>query len=372
MFLGLLFVSVLLLAYANGANDNFKATATIYGAEVLSFRKSLSLATLAQVCGSVASLLLAGKLVTVFGGKGLVPDSTVADPAFLLAVGTGAGLTVLIATRLAFPISTTHALIGGLVGAGLALSPTTFDVTALGSTYFFPLITAPVLALVVAAALYPPARRLRRALGLEETTCLCVGDVYQPVAVCEGGSMVLEHSGLELTVSEQSKCSRRYVGSVLGVPAQQLVDVAHGISSLALGFARGLNDTPKIVALLLAAHLGGLEPRISLLVVATAMALGGVLHSRRLGETLGKNITPMNHGQGLLANFVSSSLVIGASLLGSPVSTTHVSTGAIVGVGFTGKGVAKTLLGNIALAWFATLPVGALFAFTIAKAVKIL
>ena len=63
------------------------------------------------------------------------------------------------------------------------------------------------------------------------------------------------------------------------------------------------------------------------------MASGGVLHSRRVAETLGHRITSMTPGEGLLANAVSSGLVIGASLLGSPVSTTHVSTGAIFGIG---------------------------------------
>ena len=105
----------------------------------------------------------------------------------------------------------------------------------------------------------------------------------------------------------------------------------------------------------------------ALLIIAVAMAVGGLLHSRRLAETMGRRITTMNPGQGLMTNLVSSGLVIGASLIGAPVSTTHVSTGAIFGIGtWTGETDWK-LVGGIVAAWVATLPLGALCAYTIAQ-----
>jgi PiT family inorganic phosphate transporter len=115
----LLVLAALLLSYANGANDNFKAVATIYGSTTLGYRAALALATGAQVAGSIASVLLAGALLKAFGGTGLVPDATVADPRFLLAVGLGAAATVLLATRLGMPVSTTHVSTGAIFGIGL-------------------------------------------------------------------------------------------------------------------------------------------------------------------------------------------------------------------------------------------------------------
>lgn len=97
----LLFMASLALAYANGSNDNFKATATLYGSRRLDYHAALRLATAAQVSGSIASVILAGSLLRVFSGKGLVPDAVVGDPLFLVAVGAGAAATVLLATRLA-------------------------------------------------------------------------------------------------------------------------------------------------------------------------------------------------------------------------------------------------------------------------------
>ena len=164
----ILFLAALLLAYANGANDNFKATATVFGSNILGYRSSLLLASVAQLCGSASSLFLASALVRTFGGKGLVPDSVVADPAFILAVAIGGAFTVLIATRTGIPVSTTHALIGGLVGAGLALaSPGDFNAQALGQKYFLPLLLSPLMALGGAAVIYPPLSWLRRKLNLE-------------------------------------------------------------------------------------------------------------------------------------------------------------------------------------------------------------
>ncbi len=363
-----LLLCALLLAWANGSNDNFKATATLYGSNTLSYRQALSLATAAQLAGSVGSVLLASTLLKAFSGKGLVPAAVVGDPTFLLAVGAGAGATVLLATRAGIPISTTHALIGGLVGAGLTLAPGQLAWGALAGKYFLPLAVSPLLALVAAATLYPLMRSVRRTLGWHEQTCLCVGGIEQTVVALPGGTMALQRDGRPLTVGEAQSCERRYGGQVLGVRVQSLVDSAHTASGFALGFARGLNDTPKVLALLVAAGWSGVDPRVSLAVVAVAMAAGGLVMSRRVADTLGHRITTMNRGQGLVANVIGSTLVIGASLLGSPVSTTHVSTGAIFGIGMhTGRSDWR-VVGGIVGAWVLTLPVAALLAAAIAGA----
>ncbi len=359
MMLALLVVSALLLAYANGSNDNFKATATLFGSNTLDYRQALTLATTAQIAGSMASVLLATTLVKAFSGKGLVPPEVVGDPGFLVAVGVGSAATVLVATRLGIPVSTTHAMIGGLVGAAGWFAPAELAWGQLGAKYFVPLLVSPVLALVGAAALYPVARGLRRGMGITETTCLCVGPVPEPVRVGADGTMSMVSTGRVLTVDDAAACVRTYDGMVMGVSAARVVDGSHVLSGLSLGFARGLNDTPKVLALVVAAGWSGIDPRVSLAVVAGAMALGGVLHARRVAETLGHRITDMNRGQGLLANATASTLVIGASLLGSPVSTTHVSTGAIFGIGMHSGRADWRVAGGIVAAWVLTLPLAA-------------
>jgi PiT family inorganic phosphate transporter len=113
MILAILLLSVLALAYANGANDNFKGVATLFGSGTTNYHRALAWATITTLAGSLLALLLAHGLVDAFKGKGLVPDTVTVQPAFLLAVSLGAALTVLLATFIGMPISTTHSLTGG-------------------------------------------------------------------------------------------------------------------------------------------------------------------------------------------------------------------------------------------------------------------
>jgi PiT family inorganic phosphate transporter len=367
----ILVVTAVVLAYSNGANDNFKATATVYGAGALGYRRALVLATIAQISGSIASVFWATALIKAFGGKGLLPDAVVASPVFLAAVGLAAACTVLAATRFGLPVSTTHALFGGLVGAGLAFAPGEVAWSAMGTRFFLPLLISPILALILTAALYPVASFARRCLGVEADTCVCIED---GAALLEGdgrGSLAMRQRSPALAVTAGEECVERYSGTVWGVSAQQLAETVHMGSAFSLGFARGLNDTPKVLGILVAAQWSGMDNRTALILVACAMAVGGLLHSRRLAETMGKGITPMNPGQGLLANGVSSVLVIGASLMGSPVSTTHVSTGAIVGIGTrTGHGN-WALVSGIFVAWLAILPLAAFVAYAVSMGLGI-
>ena len=110
MILVLLFVATCFLAYSNGANDNFKGVASLYGCRAASYRTAITWATVTTFAGSIASIFFAQALLKKFSGKGLVPDSFVGSEAFLIAVALGAAVTVILATRLEFPISTTHAL----------------------------------------------------------------------------------------------------------------------------------------------------------------------------------------------------------------------------------------------------------------------
>ncbi|MDD1613097.1 MAG: inorganic phosphate transporter, partial [Methylococcaceae bacterium] len=114
----LLLLAVCFLAYSNGANDNFKGVASLFGSRTTGYRTAIGWATVSTFAGSVAAIFLAQSLLTTFSGKGLVPNSLVGSEYFLLAVAGGAGVTVILATLTGFPISTTHALAGALVGSG--------------------------------------------------------------------------------------------------------------------------------------------------------------------------------------------------------------------------------------------------------------
>src|SRR5713226_2067062 len=119
----LLLAGMLLLAFANGANDNFKGVATLWGGGT-SYGAVLLWATLSTFAGSVLAFSFSEGLVKVFNGSRFLGSAISADPIFLTAVALGGAVTVLLATLLGAPISTTHALAGSLVGAGLlAASP---------------------------------------------------------------------------------------------------------------------------------------------------------------------------------------------------------------------------------------------------------
>src|SRR5580765_8867064 len=114
-----LFLATCFLAYSNGANDNFKGVASLFGSRTCSYKTAISWATITTGAGSITAIFLAQTLLKKFSGKGLVPDAIVGSPHFLLAVAIGAALTVILATRFGFPISTTHSLIGAIIGSGL-------------------------------------------------------------------------------------------------------------------------------------------------------------------------------------------------------------------------------------------------------------
>ena len=99
-----LVVVTLFLAYANGANDNFKGVATLFGSRTTNYSRALWWATGTTLLGSCAAVLLPGGLVRAFSGKGLVPETLTNEPDFLLAVGLGAALTVMLATLTGWPI----------------------------------------------------------------------------------------------------------------------------------------------------------------------------------------------------------------------------------------------------------------------------
>jgi PiT family inorganic phosphate transporter len=361
MTLVLLFVATCFLAYSNGANDNFKGVASLFGSRTCGYRTAISWATITTFAGSIMSIFLAQMLLKKFSGKGIVPDQFTGSEYFLLAAAIGAGLTVIIATVTGFPISTTHALTGAIIGCGLVAVGSQVNFGALGKGFVLPLLVSPVLAMAVAGSLYVIFHGTRVALGLKKEWCVCIDEDERVIAMPQATSLLaLRAISLPsyLTVDEVENCRERYGGNFLGFTSQQVVDAAHFLSAGTVSFARGLNDTPKIVALLLLWK--ALDIRWDFAAVAVTMAIGGLLNARKVAETMSKKITVMNHGQGFTANLTTAILVVLASLFGLPVSTTHVSVGSLFGIGLTTGKANYPMVSAIVLSWLVTLPCAAI------------
>ncbi len=307
MLVVILFFAVGFVAFTNGANANFKGVASLYGSGTTTLRQAALWGTASTFAGSLTALALPDAMRIAFGGKGVVPDALVASREFVCAVALGAAVTSFFATRFGFPVSTTHALVGALLGAGLA-GRGDVHFAALGKNFLYPLFFSPVVAAVAGAVVYLFLKMLRLAPDHRTPT----------------------------------------------------LDLLHVLSAGAASFARGLNDTPKMAALMLAVPGVGLYE--GFLIVAGAIALGGLLDVRRVAETLGKKITGMNPGQGLAASLVTAALVATASLHSLPVSTTHVSVGSLFGMGAATRQAHWRKVGEILLAWVSTVPCAAVLA----------
>ena len=374
MIIFLIFAAVLFLSYTNGANDNFKGVATLYGSKTVSFKTAITWSSVFTFLGALCSILIAEMLIKNFSGKGLVPDDIVNSQNFVLSVSLAAGATVMLATLLGMPISTTHGLTGALLGAGLMAVGTDVNFAKLGKAFVLPLVLSPIAAAVISYIVYSLFTKIRSSLKIETNSCACITKqelIPSSVLTNNLNSATSSSDNFQgtsttsLVIDTVENCS--YNGTIIGISSQRVVDVGHYFSSAAVCFARGMNDAPKIAGMLLILHLPDI--RIGILAIAVAMIIGGLINSKKVAETMSKKITQLNTGQGFSANLVTSFMVILANIFGWPVSTTHVSVGTIYGIGMkTGKRNNKVIF-EILLSWVLTLPIasiiGALVYFTL-------
>ena len=344
----------LFLAYANGANDNFKGVATLFGSGTADYKRALYWATFTTLLGSFAALILARGLLVAFSGKGLVPDSVISTQGFSISVSLATALTILLATKFGLPVSTTHALTGALIGTGWLASDSGVNLERLGSGFFLPLAVSPVLAIAATAVIYPTFSWARVRLDVTKETCICVGTEMVASSIAGRGEALLRTRPV-VDVGTEATCV--YSGAVLGIDAQTILNTLHYLSAAVVSFARGLNDTPKIAALLLVGSV--LPQNLAILGVALAIAAGGLTNSRAVAETLSHRVTSMNSGQGFTANIITGVIVIFASKLNLPVSTTHVSCGALFGIGAITRQAHWKTIRTILMAWLTTLPLAA-------------
>lgn len=351
----LLLIACAGLAFSNGANDLYKGVSTLYGSGVASYRRALSLAAISTFAGSLLAFYMAEKLMKSFSGKGLISSTLIQDPHFAVAIALAAAFTVLLASRLGLPISTTHALVGALLGAAFISGTGAIDFERLGAVFLLPLVAGPVLSIILAIPLtYLFKERAKTIAPMK--ACLCEEDSHQVLPNGNSGAFTQRAPAISFPfkVGSLEKCESEGL-----IPIEKMtLDISvlsHYLSAGAVSFARGLNDTPKIAALLLIGT--GISKGSSIFLVGVVMTIGGIIYAKRVAETMSKKITPIKNSEGLAANLATSLLVIAATPLGLPVSTTHVSVGSLAGVGIANGKAQWQTLGKLCVAWIFTLPI---------------
>ncbi len=354
--------AALFISYFNGANDNIKGVATLYGSDVINYKKAILWGSFTTATGSLFALLFAQKLIVNFSGKGLLPAAMLNTIPINIPIALGAGVTILIATKVGMPISTTHSIVGALIGTVLAAAGNAVNYERLFAVFFLPLFLGPFFAFFLSSILYKMFKAVKLKLGIDEETCVCAGEKIYSIALPVNTSphlLLREVKKIDASVDNITSCKKQYSGDFFGVSAQTLLNTAHFISSGFVSFARGLNDSPKLLGLFIFFNL--INPNLSLFMVTVAMFAGGMLSSKKVSQNMSKNITPLNDGQGFTANFATGISVISGSLLGLPLSTTHVSVGSIFGIGASNKERNSKMIKEIVSSWVLTLPIAAAF-----------
>ena len=353
-----LLLIVFLLAFANGANDISKGIATLVGSGTASIRRATLWGVVTTALGSVAAIMFGGLLLKVFS-KGLLADGF--DPARIaLAVAAGASLWVLIASRLGLPVSTTHAIVGAIIGAGLAsFGSDGVSWSGVEKKALLPLLVSPFVSFGISYLAYP---FIYKRFTSSKEKCLCV---EQREIVPATNAFAFSIPIISVVAGNVETCPPTSVNSF----QMKLTDSFHFFSSGLTGFARGLNDTPKMAALLLGVAAFGTQSNLFIyLLVAIGIIAGGLMDGRRVIITLSQKITSLEPVEGFVSNAITAVLVVTGSMFGLPFSTTHVSTSGIVGIGVaSGNGVRWKIVRDIALAWVVTLPSAGIAAYAIQR-----
>jgi len=315
----LLIILVIILAlvfdFINGFHDTANAIATSVSTRVLSPSQAILMAALLNFVGALISTRVAATI-----GKGIVSPQLISNEV-LIAGLSGAIIWNLFTWYYGLPSSSSHALIGGVVGAVMASQGyEVLNWTGLVEKIFLPLITSPLIGFAIA-------------YGLMHVIFILVGNLAPR------------------TVNKHF--SRLQV-----------------VSAAFMAFSHGSNDAQKSMGIITAALLSaGIistfeVPYWVVLACATAMALGTSMGGWRIIKTMGSRIIRIEPVHGFAAETSAAFVIIGASLLGQPVSTTHVISASIMGVGATKRmsAVRWTVARSIVNAWILTAPLSAMVA----------
>ncbi len=307
----------LLFDFGNGFNDAANSIATVVGTQVLTMQQAVVLAALANF----AAAFLFGVTVATTIGKGII-DPAIVTPVLVISGLVGSILWVYLTTFAGLPISASHALIGGLIGAGLSAGGLGVLNLANVSTIVAFIFLAPIAGMLGAIVFALAAMWIFRRHNLATTN-----DLFKKL---------------------------------------QLIS----ISVYSLG--HGTNDAQKtmgIISLLLfSAGFLGTEFSVPFWVVLlshSVIALGTLAGGWRVVKTMGVKLTNLKPFQGFCAESAGALTIIVCSVVGIPVSTTHVISGSIAGVGFTRRvsAVRWSTAQKIVWAWLFTLPATALVGY---------
>ena len=396
----------LFMAWGIGANDVANAMATSVGSGALRIKQAVILAAIFEFAGAY----LAGGEVTKTIRKGIVePDAFAADPNLLiwgmLAALLAAGTWLLIASRKGWPVSTTHSIVGAVVGfAAVGIGMEAVNWGKVG-TIVMSWVVSPLLAGTLAFIIFRTIQKLilnaenpvKSAIKYGPYYLFLVGFVIALVTIKKG----LKHVGLDID-AEHAFFYASLVGIVVAIAGSFLIRkvkinpkadknfhyanvekifaVLMIFTASAMAFAHGSNDVANAVgpmaAVISTAQTGMVASKSALpgwvlLLGGIGIVIGLATFGYKVIATVGKKITELTPSRGFAAEIAAAGTVVLASFTGIPISTTHTLVGAILGVGFA-RGIGAIdmrVVGNIFMSWVVTLPAGAflaiLFFFTL-------
>ncbi len=340
------------LAYLNGANDVSKGIATLVGSGVTNYRRAVAWGTIWTGIGGVLAALTAEAMLRTFNS--LSHESHLHTPSVVIATMSGAILWIAIATFKGLPVSTTHAIVGAITAVAIFNGGLNqVDWRVLTGRIGIPMLVSPILALVLTSGILKTWRAL---VPVIETDCLCVENQHE-IPAFSTGAATLQSQIVSVRLTSCNSKAETAAGLTMGH--------LHWTTSGLTSFARGLNDAPKIAVLLLgAATLSGGKQTLPVsyfAVIVFGMMAGSWIAGQRVTELLARKVTSMDHRQGFAANLVTACLVGIGAPLGLPMSTTHVASGAVLGIAIEqNMPLPRRLLAEMIIAWVVTIPVAGL------------
>jgi PiT family inorganic phosphate transporter len=387
----------LYMAWTIGANDVANAMGTSVGSGALSIRNAVIVAGLLEFCGA----FFVGGHVTETVRKGILEvEVATAHPDLvlygMLAALAAAATLLLGATRLGMPVSTTHAIVGAIVGfgaVGLGLDAVVWGkVLQIVASW----LTSPLMGGALAFLIFQLIRRLILDRDRPMEAAKRVGPFFFFAVVFVIGLVTLfkglKHLKLDFDLPEALLLSallglagalagRFFVGRVERAEeregtldrfrnVERVFGVLAVLTACAIAFAHGSNDVANAIGPLAAviqvaqgAELAGkatVAPWM-LVVGGVGIVLGLATWGYRVMETVGRKITELTPSRAFAAQLAAALTIVLASRLGIPVSTTHILVGSVLGVGIA-RGIGALdvrVVGQILVSWVATLPVAA-------------
>ncbi len=400
LFLVLAGLFGLFMAWGIGANDVANAMATSVGSKALTIKQAIIIAAIFEFAGAV----LAGGSVTKTIRKGIVDTSGIVGQPELLLFGMlaallAAGCWLLLASSKGWPVSTTHSIVGALVGfsmVGIGMEAVQWG--KVGSIVMS-WVVSPVMAGVMSFALFKSVQWLildkhdpiTQAKRYVPFYMFMVGFIVSLVTLFKG----LKHVGLEMTANQNYMIAtamgiaimligKWFISRIHIDPSadkdfhytnvEKIFAVLMVVTSCAMAFAHGSNDVANaigpVAAVVSIVNSGGDiagKSALSLWVLilgGSGIVAGLVMYGKKVIATVGNNITELTPSRGFAATLAAATTVVLASGTGLPISTTHTLVGAVLGVGIA-RGLAAlnlSVIRNIFLSWIITLPAGGILA----------